>query len=155
MKRSAGILLYRLNENHRVEFFLVHPGGPFFAKKDDGYWTIPKGEIDEGEDALVAAKREFEEETGKKLDGPFIHLGEIKQKAGKVVEAWAINGDIDPTRIVSNHFEIEWPPRTGKIKSFPEVDRAGWFDQEQASKKILPAQSTFLQRVIASFESNI
>jgi predicted NUDIX family NTP pyrophosphohydrolase len=148
MKCSAGILLYRLSSEHEIEFFLVHPGGPFFLKKDEGSWTIPKGEIDADEDPLDAATREFAEETGSQLSGNFVSLGEIKQKAGKRVAAWAVQGDLDPATITSNEFEIEWPPRSGRIRKFPEIDKAGWFNLEAASKKINPAQVPLLERLI-------
>ena len=147
MKRSAGILLYKINNSNEIAFFLVHPGGPFFAKKDNGFWTIPKGEIEPGEDPLNTAKREFEEETGTKPTGSVISLGEIKQKGGKVVEAWAVKGDLDITGIRSNTFEIEWPPKSGKRKLFPEIDKAAWFDLEEAKEKINEAQSVFLIRL--------
>lgn len=156
MKRSAGILLYRLSAQHVVEFFLVHPGGPYFAKKDEGSWTIPKGEIDDDEEPLAAAKREFEEEIGTKLKGRFMSLGEIRQKAGKVVAAWAVEGDLDPGTIKSNEFEIEWPPRSGRNTKFPEVDKAGWFNLESASKKINPAQLPLLERLLQALtDSNL
>jgi predicted NUDIX family NTP pyrophosphohydrolase len=147
MKRSAGILLYRVDKSNEIEFFLVHPGGPFFAKKDNGFWTIPKGELDPDEDPLKAAQREFEEETGTKLSGKFISLGEIKQKGGKFVEAWGLEGDLDITTIRSNQFELEWPPKSGKRKSFPEVDKAGWFRLDEAMEKINEAQSGLLTRL--------
>jgi len=139
LKQSAGILLYRMNDN-LLQVFLVHPGGPFFRKKDEGAWSIPKGEYLDGEEALAAAKREFEEETGQSVNGNFIKLTPVKQKSGKVVYAWAVEGDIDHTNIVSNLFEIEWPPKSGKKASFPEIDRAGWFDIETARVKINPGQ---------------
>ena len=144
--RSAGILLYRL-KNKLPEVFLVHPGGPFWAKKDDGAWTIPKGEFDEREVPLDAAKREFEEETGTKISGEFIELNPVKQKSGKIVFAWAVEGDIDPTKIRSNEFEIEWPPRSGKMKSFPEIDKASWFDPKEAKKKIIAAQVPLVEEL--------
>jgi len=147
MKRSAGILLYRkLSE---VEFFLVHPGGPFFAKKDDGVWTIPKGEVNAEEDPIAAAKREFLEETGSPVKGLFLPLGEVKQKAGKIVEAWAVEGDLAAEHIKSNTFEIEWPPRSGKKRSFAEIDKAGWFNLENALQKINPAQKELLTRLLS------
>ena len=149
MKRSAGILLYRVNSDAGIEFFLVHPGGPFFARKDDGFWTIPKGEFEPDEDPLQAAQREFEEETGKKIKGSFRPLGEVRQKAGKIVEAWAVEGDLDANEISSNTFEIEWPPQSGKKKSFPEVDKAAWFKYTEAIQKINLAQSDFLSRLMA------
>ncbi|MBB3970890.1 NUDIX domain-containing protein [Mucilaginibacter phyllosphaerae] len=138
-KQSAGILLYR-HKNGLLQVFLVHPGGPFFRKKDDGAWSVPKGEFTDDEDALAAAKREFEEEVGKPVTGDFIKLQPVKQKSGKVVHAWAVEGDIDHETIVSNTFEIEWPPRSGKRASFPEIDRAGWFSADVAKLKIIPGQ---------------
>ncbi|QXV64879.1 NUDIX domain-containing protein [Mucilaginibacter sp. 21P] len=146
MKQSAGLLLYRTVEN-RTQVFLVHPGGPFFAKKDDGSWSIPKGEFDDDEDALAAAKREFEEETGKAIDGNFTKLQPIRQKSGKTVHAWAVEADIDHTSIVSNTFEIEWPPRSGKRKTFPEIDRAGWFTINEAKVKLIPAQVKLVEEL--------
>ena len=147
IRKSAGILLYRFT-NHNLEFFLVHPGGPFWANKDIGVWSIPKGEYDDNENALAAAVREFEEETGTKLSGDFIGLTPIVQKAGKQVHAWAIEGDIDADNITSNSFKVEWPPRSGKWKTFPEVDKAGWFDVTTAKEKINPAQSSFIDELI-------
>jgi len=144
-KKSAGILVYKI-ENKILEVFLVHPGGPFWVKKDDGAWSIPKGEFDD-EDPLEAAKREFEEETGMKISGEFIELKPIKQKSGKLVYAWAVKGDIDPTKIKSNDFEIEWPPRSGNMKTFPEIDKAAWFDINEANKKIIEAQSSFIREL--------
>jgi predicted NUDIX family NTP pyrophosphohydrolase len=138
-KQSAGILLYRKTD-HQLHVFLVHPGGPFYINKDAGAWSIPKGEFLDDEDPLVAARREFLEETGKAVDGDFIALAPIQQKGGKKVYAWAIEGDIDHETIISNTFEMEWPPRSGKMKSFPEVDRAGWFSVEEAKVKIIAAQ---------------
>ena len=138
--QSAGILLYR-NINNQLEVFLVHPGGPFFKNKDEGAWSIPKGEFMPDEDPLLAAKREFFEETGKQLTNEdAIQLSPIKQKSGKTVHAWAIAGDIDPAALVSNMFEIEWPPRSGKQASFAEVDRGEWFTVGVAKTKINPAQ---------------
>lgn len=145
-KQSAGILLYRKNGG-TFQVFLVHPGGPFFMNKDDGSWSIPKGEFLDDEDPLEAAKREFEEETGKVITGKFIPLNPITQKGGKTVLAWAVEGDIDPAIIKSNHFEIEWPPRSGKQKSFPEIDRAAWFDLDIAKIKINTAQADFIKEL--------
>jgi predicted NUDIX family NTP pyrophosphohydrolase len=149
-KVSAGILMYR-KRGGVLEVFLVHPGGPFFAKKDVGVWGIPKGEIDEGEDALTAARREFEEETGFKAAGEFFPLAPVTQKGGKIVQAWAVEGDCDPEKLKSNLFTMEWPPRSGRQKEFPEVDRANWFGVKEAKEKIIPAQAAFfeeLQRMI-------
>jgi predicted NUDIX family NTP pyrophosphohydrolase len=145
-KQSAGILLYR-KINNLLQVFLVHPGGPFFAKKDDGSWSIPKGEFLDDEDPLAAAKREFSEETGQAIDGDFKPLSPITQKGGKKVFAWAIEGDIDHETIVSNDFEIEWPPRSGKKQVFPEIDKAGWFEVEEAKIKINPAQAELIENL--------
>ena len=131
MKQSAGILLYR-NIGTETEFFLIHPGGPYFAKKDNGYWTIPKGELEPDEEPLECAIREFKEETGYLPSAPFILLQTITQKGGKKVFCWAAAGDLDPETITSNTFEIEWPPRSGKMKEFTEIDKAGWFNFEEA-----------------------
>ena len=144
-KRSAGLLLFRRTSS--LEVFLVHPGGPFWSKKDDGAWTVPKGEYGESEDPLAAARREFEEETGFTRDGNFLPLGEVKQTGGKIVVAWALEGDIDPGQVRSNTFSLEWPPKSGKIREFPEVDRACWFSPAEARRKILPAQTPFLVRL--------
>jgi predicted NUDIX family NTP pyrophosphohydrolase len=138
-KQSAGILLYKtVGQIHPV--LLVHPGGPFFKNKDDGAWSIPKGEFLDDEDALIAARREFLEETGFDIDGEFIPLKAIKLKSGKMVHAWALQYDVDADKIVSNTFEIEWPPASGKIQSFPEVDRAAWFTIAEAEVKLNTAQ---------------
>ncbi|MGH9448897.1 MAG: NUDIX domain-containing protein [Terriglobia bacterium] len=155
-KSSAGILLYRLMGGS-LEVLLVHPGGPFWAKKDTGAWSIPKGELWAGEDALAAAKREFEEETGSSPEGTMLPLGTVTQKSGKVVSAWALQGDCDPKSIKSNSFEIEWPPRSGKKQEFPEIDRAGFFEIEDAKRRINPAQTEFLtrlQRLLSTPASN-
>ncbi|MBC9914842.1 NUDIX domain-containing protein [Chitinophaga varians] len=149
MKQSAGILLYRKN-NDTTEYFLVHPGGPFFVKKDAGHWSIPKGEIEPGEAPLQAAIREFEEETGYRPEGTFIPLQPITQKGGKQVLCWATEGDLNHETIVGNLFEIEWPPRSGKKKQFPEIDRAGWFDAETAKKMINSQQAAFIDELSAT-----
>lgn len=138
-KQSAGILLYRFKGNG-LEVFLVHPGGPFFKNKDAGSWSIPKGEFVDDEDGLAAARREFKEETGFDVDGAFIALSAIKLKSGKAVLAWALQGDVDETRMVSNTFEVEWPPKSGKMQAFAEVDRGGWFTVDDAAVKLNPAQ---------------
>lgn len=143
---SAGILLYRY-QNSRTEVMLVHPGGPFWTHKDKGAWSIPKGEFKD-EDPLTAAKREFKEETGLNADGDFIPLGELKQKSGKIVHAWALQQDVDVSEIKSNTFELEWPKNSGRVKSYPEVDRAGWFDTTKAREKILKAQAEFIDRLL-------
>jgi predicted NUDIX family NTP pyrophosphohydrolase len=149
---SAGILLYRC-ARQAAEFFLVHPGGPFWAKKDEGAWTIPKGLAAPGEDLLAAAKREFLEETGFAPEGEFRFLGEFRQPSGKVVHAWAVEGDCDAASITSNFFPLEWPPKSGKIQQFPEIDRAGWFDEVQARQKILRGQLPILDAFNAALES--
>jgi predicted NUDIX family NTP pyrophosphohydrolase len=147
-RRSAGILLHRRNDGGELEVLLVHPGGPFWAKKDAGAWSIPKGEHGDDEDPLTAARREFEEELGTALPpGRTQELGEVRQKGGKLVTAWAVAGDLDPQRIVSNTFELEWPPRSGRRQEFPEVDRAGWFTLAQAREKLLAAQLPLLERI--------
>ena len=142
-RESAGLILYRYR-NSSLEVLLVHPGGPFWAKKDAGAWMIPKGEIAGGEEALAAAKREFEEETGIKPWGDFMPLEPVKQKGGKVVQAWAFESDCDPAAIRSNSFTLEWPPRSGKQREFPEVDRAEFFEMEEAKRRINPAQAPLL-----------
>jgi predicted NUDIX family NTP pyrophosphohydrolase len=144
-KPSAGILLYRLTP--ALEVLLVHPGGPFFNNKDIGAWTIPKGEINPDEDPLAAAIRETTEELGHPPQGPFLPLGSIKQKAGKIVQAWAAKSNLDPTTITSNTFELEWPPRSGKKQTFPEIDRAQWFPLDQAKQQINPAQLPLLEKL--------
>jgi predicted NUDIX family NTP pyrophosphohydrolase len=132
-----------------LEILLVHPGGPFWAKKDAGAWSIPKGEFGAEEDPLLAARREFEEETGFELDGSFLPLTPIKQKSGKIIQVWALEGQLDPAAITSNTFSLEWPPRSGQQQEFPEVDRAGWFPLDQAREKIVPGQLGFLQELEA------
>ncbi len=145
---SAGLLMYRVR-NGRLEVFLAHPGGPFFKNKDRGYWSIPKGEIDSEEGALDAAIREFTEETGIIPAGDFIPLGSVVQKSGKIVHAWAFAGDWDErTPIVSNTFEMEWPPHSGKTQQFPEIDRAGFFPVAEAMDIINEAQREFLRRLV-------
>jgi predicted NUDIX family NTP pyrophosphohydrolase len=145
-KSSAGILMYRWR-GPAIEVLLVHPGGPFWTKKDAGAWSIPKGEAADGEDLLQAAKREFEEETGCVVHGDFTALPPVKQAGGKIVHAWAVEGDCAPEPIKSNTFSIEWPPRSGKRKEFPEVDKAGWFTLELAREKILKGQLGFLEEL--------
>ena len=147
-KLSAGILAYRIEEQGEVQVLLVHPGGPFWQKKDDGAWSLPKGEYEEGEDALSAAKREFKEELGVELPaGKFIPLKPVKIKSGKVVAAWAIEAELKTVFIQSNQFEMEWPPRSGKKQFFPEVDKAEWFSIEQAKIKINSGQIAFLEQL--------
>jgi predicted NUDIX family NTP pyrophosphohydrolase len=143
MKKSAGLLLFR-DAAGRREVLLVHPGGPFWAKKDAGAWSIPKGEIGEGEAPLAAAKREFEEETGTRPTGETIALEPRRQPGGKLVHAWAMRGDFDPATVTSTTFSMEWPPRSGRRQEFPEVDRAAWFSLDEARAKILKGQAPFL-----------
>ncbi len=149
-KRSAGILLYRPGPG-APELLLAHPGGPYWAKRDLGAWTIPKGELEEGETSLECALREFAEELGAAPDldaGALVDLGSVRQKSGKVVEAWAAEGEFDPAALSGNSFAIEWPPRSGVEREFPEVDRVEWFDPEAARGKILPAQIPFVERLL-------
>ena len=143
---SAGLLLYRLIDGE-PEVLLVHPGGPFWQGKDLGSWSVPKGEVDAGEDPLVAARREFAEETGFPVVGEARSLGEVRQLSGKRVHAWAVRGDVDPARLESNDFELEWPPRSGRVQKFPEVDRAEWFNLDEARRRILPAQIPLIDRL--------
>jgi predicted NUDIX family NTP pyrophosphohydrolase len=151
-KRSSGILLYRDRDDGTTEFLLIHPGGPYWAKRDDGAWSIPKGGIEGEEDSRAAALRELDEELGAAapdLDASeLIDLGSVRQRAGKVVDAWGAEGDFDPAALDSNTFEMEWPPRSGREVEFPEVDRADWFDLEGARRKLLPAQGEFLDRLL-------
>lgn len=142
-KTSAGLLMYR-RRKEALEVFLVHPGGPFWSNKDLGAWSIPKGEYRSDEDPLSAAKREFTEETGLQSGKEFIELPPIKQPGGKVVRAWAFEGDADPTAITSNSFSLEWPPRSGQQQAFPEVDRAAWFSLEEAKERIFKGQVSLL-----------
>ena len=142
-KESAGLILFRVR-NKSLQVLLAHPGGPFWQKKDAGAWTIPKGEIADGEEPLDTARREFQEEIGIPPEGPFHSLGSIKQKGGKVVHAWAFEGDCDPAKVQSNTFEIEWPPRSGKKAAFPEIDRVEFFTIPEAREKLNPAQVDFL-----------
>jgi predicted NUDIX family NTP pyrophosphohydrolase len=147
MRKSAGILLYRFSKAS-LELFLVHPGGPFWKGKETGAWTIPKGEFTDDEEPLAAAIREFEEETGTAIKGNFIELQPVKQKAGKMVYCWAVEGDIDADTIQSNTYKQEWPYKSGKWQSFPEVDKAAWFSVEEAKEKINPAQAAFIDELI-------
>jgi predicted NUDIX family NTP pyrophosphohydrolase len=145
-KKSAGLLMYRRRRGV-LEVFLVHPGGPFWQKKDAGSWSIPKGEYLPGEDPLEAAKREFQEETGVQASGQFIPLTPRKQPSGKIISAWAFEGDCDASAIKSNTFLMEWPPRSGRQQEFPEVDRAGWFSVPGAKEIIIKGQSGFLEEL--------
>lgn len=145
-KTSAGLLMYRFHEGN-LQVLLAHPGGPFFKNKDEGAWSIPKGEIEPDEDYLLAAKREFEEEMGLIPEGTFLPLTPVKQKGGKIVHAWAIEGECDPKAIVSNTFSIMWPPKSGKEVEFPEIDRAEFFDVEIARSKINAAQAALIDEL--------
>jgi predicted NUDIX family NTP pyrophosphohydrolase len=151
-KINAGLVMYRIS-GRQLEVLLVHPGGPFWSKKDAGAWVIPKGEINPGEDQLAAAKREFEEETGFNPEGNFLLLGSVKHKSGKNVVAWAFEGDCDPGAINSNTFRLEWPPKSGNTREFPEVDRAGFFTVEQAREKILAAEFGLIERLKEMLDS--
>ena len=131
----------------------MHPGGPFFARKDLGAWSIPKGEVEAGEELLAVAHRELAEETGFTADGPALPLGQVTQRGGKVVHAWAVRGDADPSHLRSNTFELEWPPKSGHVREFPEVDRAEWFDLAEARLRINPAQAAFLDTLVANLET--
>lgn len=148
IKKSAGILLYRLVKGD-VEVFLVHPGGPFFSKKDLGVWTIAKGEFTHEEEALTAAIREFLEETGKVVDGSFLELAPVRQKSGKIIYAWAVEGDFDESELKSNQFHMEWPPRSGIFKAFPEIDKGAWFSPKTAKQKINPAQCALIEELLS------
>lgn len=146
MRKSAGILLYRKDAGGQ-EYFLVHPGGPFWKHKDNGAWSIPKGEFEDGEDPLKAALREFEEETGIKIKGQFSALKPVKQKSGKTIYAWGHEGDLDPSVLRSNTFLFEWPPKSGKFIDIPEVDKGAWFSLDVAKEKINPGQVAILEEL--------
>jgi predicted NUDIX family NTP pyrophosphohydrolase len=147
-KNSAGILLYRFN-NGRIQFFLMHPGGPYYMKKDQGVWSIPKGEFDESEDSFLAAKREFYEETGQNIEmEKVIELNPSKTKSGKIIHAWAVESDIDHVAIRSNNFTLEWPPKSGNFKEFPEMDKAEWFNTDTAKIKIHQSQLRFIEQLL-------
>ena len=151
---SAGIMLWRIRAG-RLEVLLAHQGGPFWAKKDLGHWTIPKGEVEPGEEFVAVARREFEEETGAQAPNtPLIDLGQITQKSGKLVLGWAAEGDLDPSTAVSNTFDMEWPPRSGVVRTFPEIDRVEWFDLDEARRKLKAAQVPFLDRLRAVLAYN-
>jgi predicted NUDIX family NTP pyrophosphohydrolase len=155
MQVSAGLVMYRVvGYQNLFEVLLVHPGGPYWKRRDAGVWTIPKGNVESGEDILAGAIREFTEETGLVAEGPFTSLGEIRQRSGKRVHGWAFRGTCDPASIRSNSFEIEWPPKSGRRESFPEVDRADFFTLTMARQKILPAEEPFLKRLEQEFGSS-
>jgi len=145
-KTSAGMILFRVREDE-LEVLLVHPGGPFWKKKDEGAWFVPKGEVEAGEEVLDAAKREFEEETGISAEGEFFALGSVRQKSGKTIFAWAFEGDCDPAEVKSNAFTIEWPPKSGRQAEFPEIDRAGFFTVPEAKIKMHPVEFPFVERL--------
>lgn len=152
-KKSAGLLLYRQRSVTGIEVLLVHPGGPFWRNKDEGAWTIPKGEFDDDEDPLAAARREFNEETGSNApNGTYLPLKPIRQKNGKWVYAWAVAGDFDLARLESNTFRREWPPKSGRMQEFPEVDRAQWFTPEVARQKMLQGQQAFVDELIETLK---
>ncbi|MBE9666296.1 NUDIX domain-containing protein [Mucilaginibacter boryungensis] len=146
-KQSAGILAYRIR-NKALQVFLVHPGGPFWKNKDEGAWSVPKGEFADDEDALVAAKREFLEETGQTIDGEFIELKPVRLKSGKTVHTWAVEAEVDETNIVSNTFPFEWPPKSGKMIEIPEIDKGEWFDVPMAKQKINQAQTVMIDELM-------
>jgi predicted NUDIX family NTP pyrophosphohydrolase len=153
-RTSAGILLWR-RRGGLLEVLLAHQGGPFWIKKDHGHWTIPKGEIEPGEDIVAVARREFAEETGHQVpEGRLVDLGQIQQKSGKVVRAWAVEGDLDPSKAFSNTFDLEWPPRSGRMQSFPEIDRVEWFGFDEARQRLKAAQTPFLDRLCAEVQPN-
>ena len=151
-KQAAGILVYRI-KNKRLEVFLVHPGGPIHKNKDIGAWQIPKGEFESDEQPFDAAKREFTEETGQEVDGKFIELKPAKYKSGKIVFAWAVEGEVDENKITSNFFSMEWPPKSGRQQEFPEVDRGKWFTVEEAKQKILPALVPFIDELVEKLQA--
>lgn len=154
MSTSSGLIVFRLRDR-TLELLLGHMGGPYWARKDDGAWSIPKGELEEGEDALAGARREFAEELGRPPpDGPVIDLGEIRQRAGKRVIAFAVEGEFDPAQLDPGTFELEWPPRSGRRKAFPEIDRVAWFDIETARQKLVRGQSELLDRLAERLAGN-
>lgn len=151
-KVSAGLLMCRRRDG-RLEFLLAHPGGPYFSRRDEGAWTLPKGAVEEGETPQQAACREFREETGfDSGEGPFVELGQIRQRSGKIVHGWAFMGDADPSTLTSETFEMEWPPRSGRTRTFPEIDRAQFFAAPEARVKIIAAQAPFLERAAAALD---
>jgi predicted NUDIX family NTP pyrophosphohydrolase len=154
IRQSAGILVFRETETGQLEVLLAHPGGPFWASKDEGAWTIPKGEYLPDEEPLVAAEREFAEETGLELpNSTRLSLGEIRQLGGKTVVAWAVRGEVDPARATSNTFEMEWPPKSGQIRTFAEIDRVAWFNVDVAKEKLIKAQTTLVDRLVSQLSA--
>lgn len=154
-KRSAGLLVFRYASDGSIEVFLVHPGGPFWHNKDEGVWSLPKGEIEPLEDPLAVARREFAEETGSPVpEGGLIDLGEIRQSNGKRVRGWAVRGNVDATAVISNTFEMEWPRKSGQVRSFPEVDRGEWFSTELARKKLVHGQGTLIDRLLSALSDS-
>jgi predicted NUDIX family NTP pyrophosphohydrolase len=151
-KASAGLLLYR-HAAGALEVMLVHPGGPYWARKDEGSWSIPKGEIEPDEEAMAAARREFQEETGAAVSGEFLPLHPVRLRSGKVIHAWAVSADFDPSQLRSNLFSMEWPPKSGQQREFPEADRAGWFGIDAARAKIHPGQAPLLDELLARLEA--
>jgi predicted NUDIX family NTP pyrophosphohydrolase len=153
-RTSAGILLFRRRDGGRLQVLLAHPGGPFFVRRDEGYWTIPKGEVDPGEELLAVARREFEEETGHSApDGDPIPLGSIVQKGGKTVHAWGVEGELDPLTAESNTFEMTWPPGSGRRQSFPEIDRVEWFEPAEARRRVKATQIPLIDRLEAALDT--
>lgn len=150
--KSAGLLMYRGAPGAGLEVLLAHPGGPFWQGRDEGAWTLPKGEYEAPEDALAAARREFAEETGFGAHPPFIALGEVVQKSGKRIVAWAFAGDCDPAGLRSNNFEVEWPPRSGQRRSYPEIDRLAWFGPDEARRRLNPAQAVLVDRLLDALQ---
>jgi len=150
-RASAGLLLYR-HDAGALEVMLVHPGGPYWARKDEGAWSIPKGEIEAGEEPLAAAQREFAEETGGQVDGEFLPLAPVRLRSGKLVHAWAVQADFDPAALSSNMFSMEWPPKSGEQREFPEADRAGWFGLAEARLKIHPGQAPLIEDLLARLD---
>jgi predicted NUDIX family NTP pyrophosphohydrolase len=150
-RASAGLLLYR-HDAGALEVMLVHPGGPYWARKDEGAWSIPKGEIEAGEEPLAAAQREFAEETGGRVDGEFLPLAPVRLRSGKLVHAWAVRADFDPAALSSNLFSMEWPPKSGEQREFPEADRAGWFGIAEARLKIHPGQAPLIEDLLARLD---
>lgn len=155
MKHSAGLLMFRRAPGGAIEVLLAHPGGPYWRRRDEGAWTIPKGEFEAPEEALDAAQREFLEETGIAPQPPFVAVGEIRQKGGKRIQAWAFEGDADPARLLSNEFEMEWPPHSGQRQRFPEIDAIAWFSPDQARTKMNPAQTEWLDRLAQALDPSV